>query len=66
MTTLRKDLLASGVIVSEGDKLAFAQDYVFGSPSTSAGVIMGRTANGRDTWKTEDGRTLKQVQIAAT
>ena len=66
MTTLRKDLLASGVIVSEGDTLVFAQDYVFGSPSTSAGVIMGRTANGRDTWKTEDGRTLKQVQIAAT
>jgi hypothetical protein len=64
MATLRKDLIASGVIVPQGDALVFAQDYVFGSPSTSAGVIMGRTANGRDTWKTEDGRTLKQVQAA--
>ena len=42
--------------------LVFAQDYVFGSPSTAAGVILVRSANGRELWKADDGRMLKQVQ----
>ena len=62
MTTLRKDLIASGVIASDGDRMCFSQDYVFGSPSTASGVILGRTSNGRDDWKTKDGKSLKQVQ----
>jgi hypothetical protein len=65
MSTLRKDLLAQGVIVENGQSYAFAQDQVFGSPSTAAGVILGRTANGRIEWKNSDGRTLKQLQSAA-
>ena len=36
--------------------------YVFASPSTAAGVVQGRTANGRIDWKTKEGRTLKQLQ----
>lgn len=47
MSTLRKDLLAQGVILDQGHYYAFAQDQVFTSPSTAAGVILGRTANGR-------------------
>jgi hypothetical protein len=65
MTTLRKDLISSGVIVPDGDRLVFAEDYVFGSPSTSAGVILGRTANGRHEWRTKDGRSLKEVQASS-
>lgn len=62
LTSLRADLLASGVIAREGDSLFFSQDYAFGSPSTAAGVILGRSANGRELWKADDGRTLKQIQ----
>jgi hypothetical protein len=62
LAVLRKDLLASGVITAQGDSLIFAQDYVFGSPSTAAGVILGRSANGRELWKADDGRMLKQIQ----
>lgn len=65
MSTLRKDLLAQGVIVDQGQHYAFTQDQVFTSPSTAAGVILGRTANGRIEWKNSEGKTLKQLQAAA-
>jgi len=66
MSTLRRDLLAQGVIVVNGQTYVFAQDQVFGSPSTAAGVILGRTANGRIEWKNSEGKTLKQLQVAVT
>ncbi len=65
MSTLRKDLLTQGVIVDNGQTFVFTQDQVFGSPSTAAGVILGRTANGRIEWKNNEGKTLKQLQAAA-
>jgi hypothetical protein len=65
MSTLRKDLLAQGVIVPNGQHFVFTQDQVFNSPSTAAGVVLGRTANGRIEWKTPEGKTLKQLQAAA-
>jgi hypothetical protein len=66
MTTLRHDLVGQGVIVPRGQHFAFSQDQVFNSPSTAAGVVLGRTANGRIEWKTRDGVTLKQLQSEAT
>ncbi|MBI2825194.1 MAG: GIY-YIG nuclease family protein [Planctomycetia bacterium] len=65
MSTLRKDFVTQGVVVENGQHYIFTQDQVFGSPSTAAGVILGRAANGRIEWKTKDGRTLKQIQTAA-
>ena len=40
----------------------FTQDYVFPSPSTAAGVVQGRSANGRLDWKTPAGQSLKDLQ----
>ena len=62
---LRRALVEKGILLSEGARFRFAQDYAFDSPSTAAGVILGRSANGRIEWKTKDGRTLKTVQEAA-
>ncbi|MDE2095777.1 MAG: DUF4357 domain-containing protein [Patescibacteria group bacterium] len=59
---LRSQLIADGIVVKRGSLLAFAKDHVFGSPSTAAAVILGRTANGRIEWKGHSGRTLKQIQ----
>jgi hypothetical protein len=42
--------------------LDFAQDYLFNSPSTAAGVVQGRSANGRIDWKDNSGRTLREFQ----
>jgi len=62
MSTLRKDFLEQGIIAENGAHYTFTQDQVFNSPSTAAGVILGRTANGRIEWKKEDGTTLKELQ----
>lgn len=66
MTTLRNDFLEQGIISANVDHYIFTQDQVFNSPSTAAGVILGRTANGRIEWKKEDGTTLKQIQSINT
>jgi hypothetical protein len=61
---LRTALVANGVFKPVEGGFVFDQDYVFQSPSTAAGVILGRSANGRLEWKTNDGKTLKQLQEA--
>lgn len=61
---LRMALITNGVLKPAGEGFAFAQDYVFPSPSTAAGVILGRSSNGRTEWKAKDGTTLKQIQEA--
>lgn len=62
LAELRKSLQAQGVLVPEGAVYRLAQDYAFNSPSTAAGVLLGRSANGRTEWKDAQGRTLKQIQ----
>lgn len=62
VVALRKQLVDGGVIDAKGEQWSLMQDYVFGSPSTAAAVILGRNANGRVEWKDERGRTLKEMQ----
>jgi len=65
MKDRRDDLIRQGVLVAERDGYVFTQDYVFGSPSTAASVVMGRNANGRIDWKTANGQSLKEIQEVA-
>ena len=62
MSNLRAELLQQEVVVETNGGLVFAEDYVFSSPSTAAGVVQGRAANGREDWKTKNGKTLKEIQ----
>lgn len=62
LSEIRKELLRQGVFSGSGETFTFTQDYVFGSPSTASGVILGRTSNGRVEWKNEEGVSLKQLQ----
>lgn len=61
----RQDLMKQGVLVQKADHLVFTQDYTFSSPSTAAGVVLGRSANGRTEWKDAQGRILKSIQEKA-
>lgn len=63
---LRSTLIGNGVLQQSSSGYVFTQDYVFNSPSTAAGVVQGRSANGRVEWKTKDGRTLRELQEAET
>jgi hypothetical protein len=66
MSVIRQSLLSKGVFVDNGDTYQLTQDYTFNSPSTAAGVLLGRTANGRIEWKDNKGRSLKEIQEIAT
>lgn len=65
MADLRRSLVAEGVLESTSTGYRLTQDYIFNSPSTAAGVLLGRPANGRTEWKDAEGRTLKQIQDEA-
>jgi hypothetical protein len=60
--SMRAALVENGVLKLSGDSYVFTQDYVFGSPSTAAAVVQGRSANGRVDWKDSKGRTLNELQ----
>jgi len=61
---LRDAMIANGVLAPKNGALVFTQDYLFGSPSTAGGVVLGRSVNGREAWKTKEGKMLKEVQDA--
>ncbi|GIW56946.1 MAG: methionine sulfoxide reductase [Nitrospiraceae bacterium] len=65
LTDLRQSLLEQGVLEDAGTVYRLTQDYLFNSPSTAAGVLLGRSANGRTEWKDASGRTLREIQEAA-
>jgi len=64
MSEARTALIANGVLLPKSGHYVFTQDYVFASPSTAGGVVLGRSTNGRVEWKAPDGRTLKEIQEA--
>ena len=64
MRSIRSGLQQQGVFVADGIGFKLTQDYTFNSPSTAAGVLLGRATNGRVNWKAKDGRTLKEIQDA--
>ena len=58
----RKELIESGIIKQEEDKLMFHQDYLFSSPSAGADLIKGVSSNGLVEWKNKDGKDLKSIE----
>jgi len=62
MERMREKLVQSGVARVEGERIVFAKDHLFGSPSMAAIALLGRSSNGWEAWKHTDGRTLDQVQ----
>ena len=64
LSAMRRSLAEQGILVDQNQYYEMIQDYTFNSPSTAAGVLLGRSANGRIEWKTSDGHTLKSIQDA--
>ena len=59
---VRERLIESGVLRVEGDRIVLTRDYVFGSPSRAAMLLLGRSANGWKEWKNTAGQTLNKVK----
>ncbi len=64
LVEMREALTSNGVLKRDGATYVLTQDYVFPSPSSAAGVLLGRSANGRIEWVAADGRTLRSLQEA--
>ena len=50
---LRENLVAAGTLApsEDGKRLVFTRDFEFASPSAASAVVLGRTDNGRNTWR---------------
>lgn len=62
LINLRRKLLQDQILVERNQNYEFVQDYVFNSPSTAAGVVLGRSANGWTKWKNISGKTLDEIK----
>lgn len=59
---LRTQMLESGILQPSDDRhFVFTQDHLFPSPSAAA-IVLGRSANGWAEWKTQEGKTLKELE----
>ena len=59
--TQRKQMVADGTLLERDGVLVFTKDTEFSSPSAAAVVVHGGSANGLTAWKTDGGKTLKQL-----
>lgn len=62
--SLRERLKEDGSLVADGDRLVFAKDVEFSSPSAAAAVVHGGQANGLTAWKNKYGKSLKELEAA--
>ena len=59
---MRRKLVETEIIIEDKDKLVFAEDAVFSSPSAASNMILGRNSNGFTEWVNKNGLTFKEVQ----
>lgn len=62
MKKLRDRIFAEGKV----ENLVTAEDILFSSSSAAADFVLGYSASGPRTWKTKDGRSLKEIEDSAT
>lgn len=62
LINLRSELIQSGILVQDGEVYRFTEDYIFSSPSTAGGVILGRSTNGWTKWRNVNGKTLDEMK----
>lgn len=59
---LRDNLIADKTVIESDGKFTLQSDYLFSSPSAAAAIVMGRSANGLAEWKTQNGKSLKDLE----
>lgn len=62
LINLRQKLIQNEILIEYNGNYQFSQDYVFNSPSTAGGVVLGRSTNGWTKWKNKDGKTLDELK----
>lgn len=62
MKKLREKFFAEGKV----ENMITTEDILFSSSSAAADFVLGYSVSGPRTWKTKDGRTLKELEDSAT
>lgn len=62
LINIRNELIECGVLILDGGTYKFTEDYVFSSPSTAGGVVLGRSTNGWTKWRNANGKTLDEMK----
>lgn len=62
MKKLREKIFTDGKV----ENLTTTEDILFSSSSAAADFVLGYSASGPRTWKTKDGRTLKEIEDSIT
>ena len=62
MKKLRDKIFADGKV----ENLTTTEDILFSSSSAAADFVLGYSASGPRTWKTKDGRSLKDIEDSVT
>ena len=59
---MRRKLVETNVLSTQGDKLIFNEDAVFNSASSASNMVLGRNSNGHTEWVTADGKSFREIQ----
>lgn len=59
---LRDKLINNETLILEGTKYIFKKNALFNTATPAAAVIVGRSVTGPQTWKSADGKTLKEIE----
>ena len=59
---LRLQLVQQGILIEDVGAYVFTQDFEFNSVSQAASVVGGNSASGRELWKDENGRSLREIE----
>lgn len=62
MTKMREKLFAEGKV----ENLITTEDILFSSSSAAADFVVGYSVSGPRTWKTKEGKSLKEIEDSAT
>ncbi|WP_109478501.1 GIY-YIG nuclease family protein [Paraburkholderia sp. C35] len=65
LSSIKAHLLNEGSLQIDGDRMIAAADILLSSSTYAAALVAGTSRSGPQSWKTPEGKTLKEVEDAA-
>ena len=65
LANIKERLLKEGALKEEDDKLIATEDILLSSSSYAAAIVAGNSRSGPQSWKSENGKTMKQIEDAS-
>lgn len=65
LANIKAHLLKNGSFVEDGDILIATEDILLSSSSYAAAIVAGTSRSGPQSWKTANGKTMKQIEDAS-